>query len=77
MNKEETKEWMKEHYPDLTDFDNLQFVKDCEEEGVKKHKKKVEEVINELTTKVDINDTGEEEYEIIFVGSLKKRLGLE
>ena len=27
------KEWMKEHYPDLTDFDNLQFVKDCTEEG--------------------------------------------
>ena len=46
MNEEEMKEWMKEHYPNLTDFDNLQFVKDCEEEGVKKYKEKVKEVIN-------------------------------
>jgi len=33
MDEEQTKEWMKEHYSDLADFDNLQFVKDCAEEG--------------------------------------------
>ena len=46
MNEEETKEWMKEHYSDLDDFDNLQFVKDCAEDGVKEYKKKVKEIIN-------------------------------
>ncbi len=47
MNEEEMKEWMKEHYPDLTNFDNLQFVKDCEEEGIKKYKVKVREVVGD------------------------------
>lgn len=45
MNEEEMEEFMKRRYPDLVDFNNLQFVKDCEEEGVKKYKQKVKEVI--------------------------------
>ncbi len=41
-------EWMKEHYPDLVDFDNLQLIKDCEEDGVKKYKQKIEKVIDKI-----------------------------
>ena len=41
MNPGGTKEFMKLNYPDLDDFDNLQFVKDCAEEGVKKYKETV------------------------------------
>ena len=48
MNEEQTKEWMKKHYSDLTDFDNLQFVKDCAEDGVKEYKQKVEKVIDKI-----------------------------
>jgi len=37
---------VKKHYPDLTDFDNLPFVKDCKEEGLNEYKKKVIEIIS-------------------------------
>ena len=41
------KEFMKLKYPELTDFDNLQFVKDCEEEGIRKYKEKVKDVLTQ------------------------------
>ena len=46
MNDEEMKEFMKRKYPEMADFDNLQFVKDCAEDGVKKYKEKVNEVVD-------------------------------
>ncbi len=49
-------EWMKVHYPDLTDFDNLQFVKDCAEDGVKEYKKKVKAVIDKHSDKIPMED---------------------
>ena len=36
---------MKRKYPELVDFDNLQFVKDCRDEGIAEYKQKVIEAI--------------------------------
>ena len=48
MNTNDMNEFMKIKYPGLVDFDNLQFVKDCEEEGIKKYKNKVIEAIEKV-----------------------------
>ena len=66
--------WMKKHYPDLTDFDNLQFVKDCKEEGIKECKQKVKEVIDKL---MPLNVSDDTCFWKPINRQLKKELGIK
>lgn len=45
MADEGIKEFMKRAYPDLVDFENLQFVKSCKEEAIKEYKEEIKIII--------------------------------
>jgi len=78
MNEEELKEFMKKRYLKLAYFDNLLFVKDCKEEGIKEHKKKVEGAIIRMEIIRD-NCTDERQKEIygLAIKDFKEELGLK
>jgi len=88
--KTDLEKFMKEKYPELVDFDNLQFVKDCKEEGIKEHEQKVKEVIGNRIKKcedyIKLREKDNDEYKWKAIASarrvmeelilLKKELGL-
>lgn len=40
------------------------------------HKQKVKEVIDKIHKMIDLNDTGSEDFDVVFTDELKKELGL-
>lgn len=72
---------MKEKYPDLADFDNLQFVRTCAEDGVRKYKVMVKEVFKDMRKDRCDCDNISEHFDKCYMCELfdkaEKRLELE